>query len=55
LEVDLILGKDYKSALLVTVDRATLITTIDKLEGKNSTVISDKIIKRMIKYPNYKP
>lgn len=50
-EVDLIMGKDHKSALLVTVDRATLITTIDKLENKNSTIISDKIIERMKKLP----
>lgn len=51
LEVDLIMGKDHKSALLVTVDRATLMTTMDKLEGKNSTVISDKIIERMKRLP----
>lgn len=50
-EVDLIMGKDHKSALLVTVDRATLITTIDKLESKNASIISDKIIERMKEKP----
>lgn len=51
LEVDLIMGKAHKSALLVTVDRATLKTTIDKLKGKDPRVIADKIIRRMKKLP----
>ncbi len=50
-EVDLIMGKNHKSALLVTVDRATLMTTIDKLTGKNSDIITKKIIHRMKKFP----
>ncbi len=54
IEVDLIMGKNHKSALLVTVDRATLMTTIDKLEGKNATSISDKIIHRMKERPSLK-
>jgi IS30 family transposase len=33
-EVDLIMGSNHQSALLVTIDRSTLLTTIDKLEGK---------------------
>jgi IS30 family transposase len=53
-EVDLIMGLKHKSALLVTIDRSTLLTTIDKLEGKNSTVIRDKIIQRMELYPQIK-
>jgi IS30 family transposase len=53
-EVDLIMGKDHKSALLITVDRATLITTIDKLESKNSTIITNKIIERMREKPPLK-
>jgi transposase, IS30 family len=48
-EVDLIMGKNHKSALLVMVDRATLLTTIDKLESKNSDIITEKIIERMQK------
>lgn len=50
-EVDLIMGKAHKSALLVTVDRATLKTTIDKLKGKDPKIIADKIIERMKKLP----
>jgi len=53
-EVDLIMGKNHKSALLVTVDRATLITTIDKLSGKNSDSITQKIICRMKSFPRTK-
>ena len=50
MEVDLIMGKSHKSALLVTVDRATLKTTIDKLEGKDSAVIAKKLINRLRKF-----
>jgi len=53
-EVDLIMGKNHKSALLITVDRATLITTIDKLSGKNSDTITKKIIQRMSSFPKTK-
>lgn len=53
-EADLVMGKNHKSALLVTVERSTLITTIDKLKGKNATVITNKIIKRMKKLPQLK-
>lgn len=53
-EVDLIMGSNHQSALLVTLDRSTLITTIDKLAGKDSTVITRKIIQRMCKYPTVK-
>jgi IS30 family transposase len=53
-EVDLIMGKNHKSALLVTVDRATLITTIDKLNNKNSEIITNKIISRMQEFPPIK-
>jgi len=49
IEVDLIMGKNHKSALLVTVDRATLMATIDKVKSKNATIVSNKIIKRMKK------
>jgi transposase, IS30 family len=54
MEVDLIMGRNHKSALLVIVDRCTLKTTIDKLKGKNATVIANTIIKRMQKYPQLK-
>ena len=54
IEVDLIMGKKHKSALLVTLDRSTLLTTIDKLNGKNSDVITQKIIDRLKKFPTIK-
>ncbi len=50
IEVDLIMGKNHQSALLVTVDRATLHTTISKLKGKNAGTISKKITKRLKSY-----
>ena len=54
IEVDLIMWKNHKSALLVTVDRATLKTTIDKMEGKGAHEIARTIIRRMKKYPPLK-
>jgi IS30 family transposase len=46
-EVDLKMGKDHKSALLVMTERTTLITTLDKLEGKDSKVVQQLISKRI--------
>jgi IS30 family transposase len=46
-EVDLMMGKNHKSALLVMTERATLITTLDKLEGKDSEVVSQLISQRI--------
>lgn len=54
IEVDLIMGKRHKSALLVTIDRATLLTTINKLNGKNSDTITQKIIDRLKIFPTIK-
>jgi transposase, IS30 family len=54
IEVDLVMGKNHKSALLVMVDRATLITKIQKLKGKNATVITQKLINEMKKLPKLK-
>ena len=51
LEADLIMGKAHKSALLVTTDRATLKTTIDKLTGKDPHTVSKKLIKRLKQMP----
>ena len=48
------MGKGHKSALLVTIDRSALKTTINKLEGKNAEVITQTIIKRMKKRPSIK-
>lgn len=51
LEVDLIMGKGQKSALLVIVDRATLKITIDSLKSKNAKLVATKILARLKKMP----
>lgn len=50
MEVDLIIGKDHHGGLLVTLDRASLKTTIDKIESKDSRKIEQLIFKRMKEY-----
>lgn len=47
IEVDLMFGKKDGPPLLIMTDRATLITTIDKLESKNATDIVAVIIKKI--------
>ena len=47
IEVDLMMGKNHKSALLVMTDRTTLLTALEKLNGKNSTQVEDAIINRL--------
>ena len=47
IEVDLIIGKNHKGGLLVTLDRATMITTIDKINSKKPKHIKRLILKRM--------
>lgn len=47
LEADLMMGKDHKSALLVLTDRTTLITMMEKLNGKSAEEVTDKIKKRL--------
>ncbi len=49
IEVDLIMGAKHQSALLVTVDRATLHTTINKMKGKDAQDITKTIINRFKK------
>jgi IS30 family transposase len=44
------MGKDHKSALLVLTDRTTLITMIDKLQGKTSLEVTQKIIERLSRF-----
>lgn len=51
-EVDLMMGKDHKSALLVMTERATLITTLDKLEGKDSEIVKQLISQRISRIGN---
>lgn len=53
-EVDLIMGANHQSALLVMTDRVTLITQLEKLNGKNSTQVKNKIIKRLSKFQSIK-
>lgn len=47
MKVDLIIGKNHQSGLLVTIDRITLITTIDKMKSKNPKHIEMLLINRM--------
>ena len=47
IEVDLIIGKNHQGGLLVTLDRATLVTTIDKIKSKKPKQIKKLILKRM--------
>lgn len=47
MEVDLIIGKNHQSGLLVTLDRVTLITTIDKIKSKKPDHIKKLLLKRL--------
>ncbi len=49
LEADLIIGNGNASALRVITDRASLVTTIDKLAGKDSRQVKRRIVARLIK------
>jgi IS30 family transposase len=51
-EVDLTVGKDHKSALLVMTERTTLITTLDFLQGKDSKVVQQIISDRISRLGN---
>lgn len=42
IEVELMIGSDQKSALLVMTDRATLVTMLEKLSGKEAGEVYDK-------------
>ena len=47
IEVDLIIGKNHKGGLLVMLDRASLVTTINKINTKKPEHIKQLILKRM--------
>ena len=47
IEVDLMMGKDHKPALIVMTDRRDRVTRLIKINTKDSKVIADKIIARM--------
>ena len=53
IEVDFMMGKNHKGALLVMTDRATLRTSLHKLEHRQSNEVSKAIIKKLKKaeYP----
>ena len=47
IEVDLMMGSNHKSALLVMTDRATLVTILEKLNGKGAEHVYQKMRKRL--------
>ncbi len=54
IEVDLIIGKNHQGGLLVMLDRASLVTTIDKITSKKPKHIKKLILKRMNKNKHLK-
>lgn len=50
IEVDLMMGKEHKSALLVMTDRTTLITMIEKLSSKNADEVFEKMKNRLTNF-----
>jgi IS30 family transposase len=53
LEVDTIIGKDHKGAIVTINDRATGLVIIRKLEGKNALELVQKIIEVLISLKSY--
>ena len=49
-EVDLMIGSNHKSALLVITDRTTLITMIEKLNSKNADEVYQKMNDRLTNF-----
>ena len=54
IEVDLIIGKNHKSGLLVTLDRASLVITMDKIKSKESEHIKELLQGRFEGNPHLK-
>jgi len=50
IEVDLMMGSEHKSALLVMTDRATLVTMIEKLVGKEAQEVYEKMAIRLTRF-----
>lgn len=50
IEVDLMMGSNHKSALLVMTDRATLVTMIEKLSSKNADEVYQKMNERLTNF-----
>lgn len=49
IEVDLMLGKNHKSALLVMTDRTSLVTMIERLKNKSAEHVYSKMVERLSK------
>nr|WP_156950103.1 IS30 family transposase [Maribacter antarcticus] len=49
-EVDLMMGSNHKSALLVMTDRTTLVTMLEKLKSKSADEVYEKMNKRLINF-----
>jgi IS30 family transposase len=47
IEVDLMIGKDHKSALLVLTDRASLLTGLEKVASKDAAIVAEAIKERL--------
>lgn len=47
IEVDLMMGQNHKSALLVMTDRTTLVTMLEKLKGKQADEVYEKMKDRL--------
>ena len=52
LEIDLIIGKNNKGAILTIVDRKTRYLWMEKLSGKNAKEVAEKLTKALIPYKN---
>lgn len=50
IEVDLMMGSNHKSALLVMTDRTTLITMLEKLQSKNAEEVYEKMKSRLTNF-----
>ena len=48
--MDLMMGSNHKSALLVMTDRASLITMLERLSGKNATEVYERMKKRLTNF-----
>jgi IS30 family transposase len=52
-EVDLMMGKHHRGALLVVIDRATLKTSLQKVATRDAPLIARKIIRKFISHKRW--
>ncbi|QJP33935.1 IS30 family transposase [Nonlabens sp. Ci31] len=50
IEVDLMMGSNHKSALLVMTDRTTLVTMLERLSSKNADEVYEKMYHRLTRF-----